>query len=154
MTDTGPAYYASWDPGGSRTERTTGLTYWDEKANMIEMKSLTEEEFDKEIEKIPDTVKVFVVEDYRPHGHINHTGNKLLTSQRIGDIRGYARRHGIDVIMQPSTILTIAAMWAQYKWPKSNTGKRQHLPDFISSYLHGFYYLSNKGLIKLKVLDS
>jgi hypothetical protein len=147
---TGIPTYTSWDPGGSASERTTGIAYWDERANVLDMKSLTEKEFDREIERIPDTVKTFIIEEYRPRGDVNHTGNKLLTSQRIGDIKGYARRHDIKVVEQRSMILKIAAMWAQYKLPP----KGQHLPDFASAYLHGYYYLFQQGLIKPKVLDS
>lgn len=152
--DFGPAYYASWDPGGSGVRRTTGLTYWDERANMIIMKSLSEEEFDREIENIPSSVKVFILEKYVPFGHINHTGNKLLTSQRIGDIKGYARRNKIEVIEQDSKILPIACMWAGIKWPRNNKGQKLHLPDSLSSYAHGYYYLFNKRLIKPRVLDT
>jgi hypothetical protein len=151
---TGIPTYVSWDPGGSSTKRTTGIAYWDEQANFIEMRSLTEKEFDEEIGKIPSTIKEFIIEQYKPHGHINHTGNKLTTAQRIGDIKGYARRHQIKVTEQPSTILQIAAMWAQYKIPRNHKGQKQHIPDYISAYLHGYYYLFRKGLIKAKVLDS
>lgn len=146
--------YISWDPGGSQTRRTTGIAYWDQKANLIETKSLTETEFDEEIDIIPSTVHTFIIEEYRPRGNVNHTGNRMLTSQRIGDIKGYARRHSIKVIEQPSKILTIAAMWTQYKWPKDEKSKKKHLEDYISAYLHGYYYLFNQGLIRMKVLDS
>lgn len=150
---TSDPYYASWDPGGSRTERTTGLAYWDEQATLIDMVSLTEKEFDEEIQKIPDTIRVFIIEQYTPYGHINHTGNKLLTAQRIGDIKGYARRNNIQVVEQKADILKIASMWAQYRITYNKRGKKQHIPDYISAYLHGYYYLYNKGLIKPKVLE-
>lgn len=145
--------YISWDPGGSATARTTGIALWDPDAELIDMKSLNEEEFDKQIESIPETVEVFILEKYVPFGHINHTGNKLTTAQRIGDIKGYARRHKIEIVEQRSDILTIAAMWAQYKIPRNRKGEKQHIPDYWSAYLHGYYYLFNKGLIKPKVLD-
>ncbi|SRR6266498_4990 len=143
----GVATYASWDPGGSTKRRTTGLCYWDQEANVLDLKIIGQKEFDYEIEHIPNTVKTFILEEYVPR-RISHIGNRLLTAQLIGDIKGYARRHDIQIVEQPSTILSIAAMWAQV-----NLKSNKHLPDYISAYLHGYYYLFNKGLIKPKVLE-
>lgn len=141
--------YISWDPGGSSTARSTGRTLWNEEANPEEMRSLTEEEFDRELERTPGTVEVFIIEEYRPYGHVNHTGDKLLTAQRIGDIKGYARRRGIKVVEVPANIKKIAAKWAQMKidWSK-------HIPDWQASFLIGYWWLFREGLIKPKVLDS
>jgi hypothetical protein len=146
-------YYASWDPGGSESRRTIGLTYWAEDAEMLHMTSLTQEEYDREIQNIPPTVKVFILERYIPFGHISHTGNKLTTAQRIGDIKGYARRNNIKVVEQDAKILTIGCMWAGVKRPRNSKGQKKHLPDYLSSYVHGYYYLFNLGLIRPKVLD-
>lgn len=144
----------SWDPGGSQNRRTTGVAWWTEQGELINMKSLTEGEFDELIENIPNTIKVFIIEKYIPFGHINHTGNPLLTSQRIGDIKGYARRHSIKIVEQKSDILTTACMWAGIKIERNNRGKKKHLADYLSAYAHGYYYLFNLGLIKPKVLEN
>lgn len=136
--------YVSWDPG----EKKTGRVKWDENANPVAIEELTEAQFDKDLTNTEPTVEVFIVEEYRPYGHIQHTGNKLLTAQRIGDIKGYARRHGIEVVEQPAQILKIAAMWSGTPIVKG------HWPDWQSAFLHGYYYLSDKGLIRPKVLDS
>lgn len=139
--------YVSWDPG----EKTTGRVKWNEAGFPVDIVELTEGQFDKDLESMEASVSVFIVEQYRPYGHVQHTGNKLLTAQRIGDIKGYARRHGILVVEQPAQILKVAAMWSGTPIPK---GKGFHWPDWQSAFLHGYYYLSDKGLIKPKVLES
>lgn len=139
--------YVSWDPG----EKKTGRVKWDEKANPVAIEELNGDQFDKDLYSTEDTVKVFIVEQYRPYGSVPHTGNKLLTAQRIGDIKGYARRHGIEVVEQPAQILKVAAMWSGTPIPRA---KKFHWPDWQSAFLHGYYYLSNQGLIRPKVLDS
>jgi hypothetical protein len=141
--------YVSWDPG----ETTTGRTYWDECANVVDMGDLSEAEFDQEMEKIPDTVQVFIIEEYRPYSHVNHTGDKLLTAQRIGDLKGYARRKNIKIIEVPANCKPIAAMWSQTKIPKTKQGKKKHMPDWMASYLIGYWWLFQQGLIRPKVLD-
>lgn len=144
-----PVKYTSWDPG----EKTTGRTHWDENAKVVDTEDLTEEEFDKDLEATPDTVELFIVEAYTPYGHINHTGNRMLTSQRIGDIKGYARRKGIKVVEVPANCKIVAAAWAQVKLPRDIKGKIKHIPDFMASYLVGYWYLCKEGLIPLKVLE-
>jgi hypothetical protein len=139
MTD---PIYASWDPG----EVTTGRCFWDDKANPLIMDELVQKDFDEIIENLPTTIQVFIIEQYRPYGHIQHTGNKLLTAQRIGDLKGCARRKGIKVVEQPANILKIASMWSGMELPPG------HTPDWMSAFLHGYYYLYNKGLIEPRVL--
>ena len=147
--------FASWDPGGSATLRTTGLVLWDEYAIPVDMMELNQEEFDKKMSGgLPNTIKEFIVEEYKPYGHINHTGNKLTTAQRIGDIKGYARRNGISVTEVPANCKVIAAAWAQVRLERDRrTGKIKHLPDWQAAYLVGYWKLFNDGLIRPKVLD-
>lgn len=146
--------YASWDPGGSPTKRSTGLVLWDENALPVDMMELTQAEFDEKMDGgLPDTIKEFIVEEYKPYGHINHTGSKLLTAQQIGDIKGYARRKGIKVTEVPANCKTIAAAWAQVKLERDKNGKIKHLPDWQAAYLVGYWKLFNDGKIRAKVLD-
>lgn len=142
--------YASWDPG----EKTTGRTYWSAEAKPLIMDEILQADFDLAIENLPSTITTFIIEQYRPYGHIQHTGNKLLTAQRIGDLKGCARRKGIEVVEQPAGILKIAAVWSGMPLPKTKAGKKVHVPDWQSAFLHGYYYLYQKGLIRSRVLDS
>ncbi len=139
--------YVSWDPGGSRKKKTTGMTKWDVDGNPRVIEQLGEEDVDRELSNMEDTVELFIIERYIPRPGVSHTGNKLLTARVIGNLEGFARRQGIEVFFQSSSILKIAAMWAQVKPPKG------HLPDKISAYLHGYYYLHKNGIIPAKVLE-
>jgi hypothetical protein len=141
--------YISWDPGGSASKRSTGRTLWDEQCTPEAMESLTEKEFDEKIEKTPDTVELFIIESYRPRPGISHTGDKLLTAQRIGDIKGYARRHKIEVVEIPPNVKMVAALWSGMK-----VDKTKHMPDWQASYLIGYWELHRRGLIRARVLDS
>src|SRR5688500_9536021 len=110
--------YVSWDPGGARKKKTTGMVKWDEEAKPRIVEELDEAGLDQAIIDMEDTVKLFIIERYIPVPGVSHTGNKLLTAQVIGNLKGYARRNEIEIIEQPSSILTVAAMWAQVKKPK------------------------------------
>lgn len=139
--------YVSFDPGV-----TTGVATWDEEGNLLRNIGVQQAGLDALLygfEQI-NTIKVFVVEEYRVYASkaVAHIGSKVETAQVIGQISATARRMGIEVVMQPATILNIAMMWAQVKKPKG------HLPDDVSAYLHGYYYLHRKGIIKAKVLET
>jgi hypothetical protein len=140
--------YVSWDPG-----QTTGMVHWNEKGEPINVKELKgDEALDEALDELePATeIETFIIEEYRVYGSkaIAHVGSKVLTAQVIGNLKAWARRHNIKVVEQRSDIKNIAAKWSQTKIPKG------HMPDWMAAYLHGYYYLHNKGLIRAKVLDS
>jgi hypothetical protein len=94
-------------------------------------------------------VIAFIVEEYRVYAHMAtaHIGSKVETAQCIGKIKMIAKMLGVPVIEQPATVLNGAAKWAGIK------RTARHWPDDISAYLHGYYYLHKKKLIKARVLD-
>lgn len=140
--------YVSWDPGQS-----TGVACWSETGDPLdvgtELKS--DDARDRFLDRLEShPVREFIIEEYRVYGSkaLAHTGSKVYTAQVIGDLKSWARRHGVKVIEQRSDIKEIAAKWAQVKVPKG------HMPDWMAAYLHGYYYLHRKGLIKPKVLET
>lgn len=141
--------YVSWDPGGKSTKKSTGMVKWDEEGKPREVKELDQLELDKELDELEPTIIVFIIEEYVVYSHKSkaHIGSKLPTVQTIGQLKAYARKHGIKVIEQRSDIKKMASMWAQVKVPNG------HMPDKMSAYLHGYYYLHRLGLIPAKVLE-
>lgn len=140
--------YVSFDPGQS-----TGITEWDEKGNVIKVG--IELKGDKALDIYLDSlegssVKIFIIEEYRVYGSNlgANIGSKVHTAQVIGYLKAWARRHKIKVIEQRADILKVAAKWAQVTLPKG------HPPDWLSAYLHGYYYLHRQGLIKPLVLEA
>lgn len=139
--------YVSWDPG-----QRTGFATWDAQGNPIKTGySLnSDEERDDFLDSLEnEPVHTFIIEEYRIYGSkaIAHVGSKVYTAQVIGDLKSWARRHGVKVVEQRSDIKGPAAKWAQVKVPKG------HMPDWMAAYLHGYYYLHRQGLIRAKVLD-
>lgn len=140
--------YVSWDPGTS-----TGVACWDKDGNPhrigTELKS--DEARDRFLDELANhPIREFIIEEYRVYASKAraHIGSKVYTAQVIGDLKSWARRHGVKVIEQRSDIKDSAAKWAQVTVPKG------HMPDWMAAYLHGYYYLHRKGLIRAKVLDS
>lgn len=137
--------YVSFDPG---EKGNIGYVVWDEKAAPIKLDQVSIEGLDKLFEELPDTVTTFIVEGYTVFGHVNHTGSKVVTAQVIGYIKGEARSRKITCVEQPSSILAVAQKWAGM----SMKGKHS-VSHWKSAYLHGYYYLHQKGLIRPRVLD-
>lgn len=132
----------AFDPGS----KSIGVAVWDEAYNPVGMDTVNQNELDVMLPKLE--ADKWVLEEYRVRNHkFNHQNSKVETIQVIGDIKGYARRHGIEVVEQPSHILGTAAKWARVTLPSG------HTPDHMSAYLHGFYYLRKNNLIKSKLFD-
>jgi len=133
----------AFDPG-----KRIGVSAWQEIEDkdpfLAYSETLTVKELDDTIEELE--APVWVIEEYTVYGNVNHTGSKVETARVIGNLTGYASRKGIKVVMQPATILKIAAMHAGIKLPKG------HTPDQMSSFLHGYEYLLKNGLTTPKVL--
>jgi hypothetical protein len=115
--------YISFDPG-----ETTGIAEWLESGELKAVHQLDQMELDdflKTLESEPP--EIFIMEEYRVFGHVNHTGSKIPTVQTIGQIKAFARRYSIEIIEQKEGIRKIAAMWSQTKIPKG------HMPDWMSA---------------------
>jgi len=133
--------FVSIDPGG-----TTGVVTWDANAKLLDALQLNREEFEDFLEKVsPAQV---ICEEYIVNPHVRHGGQKVETLRIIGAIESYCRRNKILLEMQRPQILTIAQKWSGKKMPKNHG-----ISHWVSAYLHGYYFLHRKGLIKARVLD-
>jgi len=101
---------------------------------------------DRPAEVIPAVV---ICEDYRVFGHKAkaHTGSRVETVQAIGMIKVYAKKWGAELVLQPSSILTIAQLWSGARLP-SNHDKSHD----IAAYNHGVYYLQKCGIRKSRLI--
>lgn len=137
--------YVAFDPG-----KTTGVAVWDESGKAILVGcELNEDDLDNYLDNlVPETVKLFIIEEYRIYSSVPHIGSKVETVQVIGQLKAYARKHNIKTIEVPADRKEIAAKWAQVSLPKGKT----HLPDWKAAYLIGYYYLHREGVIEPSVL--
>jgi hypothetical protein len=146
--------YISFDPGGAELA-TCGVATWNEKGEEIGRTKLNPGELDKFLEGLepvaPD-IREFIIEAYIGYGTnhgLHHIGSRFKTSQQIGMLKYYARRHNIIVIENASTDKNIAMKWSGTK----KTWKGTHMPDDVSAYLHGYHRMFKLGLIRPAVLD-
>lgn len=86
-------------------------------------------------------IECIVIEDFISRGGITR-GSRNEASQIIGAVKLSARGNSISVIRQEPGVRTTAAKWAGVRVPKG------HMPDEMSSYLHGVYYLRKQGKFK------
>lgn len=140
--------FISWDPG-----ETTGVACWDDRGNPIAVAQMEEADRDRFLNDLHDCLMYpskFIVEEYRIFGSkaTAHIGKKLNTSEVIGDLKSFARKHWIEVVEQPSSILNIAQKWSGVKIPTVHA--KSH---WASAYNHGYYYLHQQGIIRPRVLD-
>lgn len=150
MPPIGKELYISVDPG-----QTVGVATWDVDGHLIHKSKMPSPTFDTFLEALtrpeyPNKVIKFIIEEYRVYGSKStaHIGSKLPTVQCIGKVKMIARLLGVPVVEQPATKLRVAAKWAGVKIPGG------HIPDEISAYLHGYYYLHKAGLIPARVLET
>lgn len=141
--------YVSVDPGES-----VGLATWDEQGKLIHKSKMPRVDFEKYLWGLvepgyPHKILKFIVEKYVVYGNMAtaHIGQSNPTEQVIGMVDMIARRLGVSVVKQPATILRIAAKWAGVKVPSG------HIPDQVSAYLHGYYYLHQQNIIPARVLE-
>jgi hypothetical protein len=145
--------YISWDPGV-----TTGVVCWDlegepvRKAQLnINGLNLFLRNFEQHLRKNPEDKPVeWIIEDYRVFNHkaSAHAGSRLETARISGNLEGVAARAGIEIVFQPANILNITQMWSGVRMPSDHSKSHQ-----VSAYLHGYYRLHKKGIIKARVLE-
>lgn len=104
----------------------------------------------------PDLNIVFIMEDFklRFDKAIDQTGSNMPASRIIGAVQmvdEILQRQSSIVLQQPG-ILHTALKWAGYS-KLANKPRSYHVPDEISAYSHGVYYLINKGLRKHPIFD-
>lgn len=90
-------------------------------------------------------IKLFVIEEYivfhKKAGA--HAGSKLRVKEQIGAISLMAKLIGVPMERQMSKILNIAQKQSGIKMPHTHSETHK-----FSAFLHGWYYLHSKGLVK------
>lgn len=126
----------SFDPG-----KNTGLAIFDWDTG--ELKLRTEMSYDRLTEflsDIPINVGAIVVEDYIIRPGVGNRGHARGEAMRvIGQLESVAYRIGCTLVKQRPEVRLLAAKWAGYSVRKG------HMPDDISAWLHGIYYLRQQG---------
>lgn len=152
-TSLDPAWI-SFDPGDD-TKPSTGVTLWNKEGVVLQTNELSVENLYLLLDwiELSCAPNAFIVEEFRLYQHkaLAQSGSKLPTVQIIGSIKYCAHRlgiSGIDVYEIRADAKKIAAAWSQTKIP---TG---HLPNWMASYLIGYYHLHKIGIIKAKVLGT
>lgn len=137
MTKAG--YVLSFDPGD-----TTGIAMWSTAGELIWTKEMSLTELDDFLLSFDKEVSAIVYEDFRLFSHKakQQTGSRFGASQAIGKINLFARQVGATTKRQSSNILRVAAMHAEEKIPATG-----HIKDWLSAYLHGYYYLETMGVL-------
>lgn len=94
-----------------------------------------------------ENVDLLVVEGIRHNPNIQQGGSQRWESQVEGAVRMLGTLTGVEVVVQQPAILPVAAMHAGYEMPKTKTGRKKHLPDDVSAWLHGRYFLTSQGVL-------
>lgn len=92
-------------------------------------------------------INQLVVEGFRHNPNVNQGGSLHWASQVEGGVKMLGRVSGVPVKVQYSAILPVSMMHAGYDPPKTKTGKKKHLPDQDSAFLHGHYFLVGQGIL-------
>lgn len=90
-----------------------------------------------------DEPDLIVVEQYTLYKSkaLIQAGSKMETSQAVGAIEYFARRHKIPVVYQKADILKIASMWTGVDHDKNHANSHH-----MAAYQHGMYYLITNGM--------
>lgn len=151
-------YYVAFDPG-----KATGVAAFNQQGEILDTKILKNEtDLDNYLDTLEDrkTVKVIIYEKYRvgfSYGQLTtnakygrtHGGKSVPAEQAIGSILRTARKLKTEIVSQEPAILPVAAKWSGIPLPK-NHDQSHH----ISALNHGIYYLTNKGILKPRVLNN
>ncbi len=137
-------YMISWDPGES-----TGWCSWHESGALLATGTTrSREELYKLLDAFADNPpQVFVVEDWKlfKHKAVQQSGSKQETVRVIGVLDEWARQKKVTVVKQPSSLLPTTQLQSGVRLDSNH--KNSH---WQSAYNHGFHYLVQKGVLKLK----
>lgn len=142
--------FISIDPGKGRLS-TIGVTCWNRDPQPVFIENLNKEEFGALLDSLEgktEGMAEIIYEEYVVNPAIPHGGKKVETIQVIGQIKDFARRNKVPCVGQPASILGIAEKWSGVKMPKKHSTSHR-----ISAFLHGYYRLTQQGILKPRVLD-
>lgn len=130
------------DPGGMN-----GVA-WFEDAVWTGSDQIKLADLPKWLHKYEPRPDLIVYENFKlwKHRAIQQSGSDLPAAQAIGMIKSYASIYGIPLVDQSPQILKPAEMASQMKMPSDHS--QSH---WVSAYLHGYWYLVNKGLMKVYI---
>lgn len=89
-----------------------------------------------------------VIEDFVNDPKSARGGQRNGTSECIGAVEALCIKADATFTRQSNTILPVAKMHAGY------VDTHKHLPHQDSAFLHGYYYLTKKGVLQPKGLSS
>ncbi len=137
------SYMVSWDPGES-----TGWCSWHENGALLATGTeRSREDLYKLLDAFADAPpRIFVIEDWKlfKHKAVQQSGSSQETVRVIGVLEEWARQRDVEVVKQPSAILATAQLQSGVRL--STNHRNSH---WQSAYNHGFYYLVQKGVLKL-----
>jgi len=89
-----------------------------------------------------------VIENYVNDPGTPQGGQENPAAEVIGAVCYVAKRTGVPVVRQRAADMHHAMKFVGYEEPKTRSGRKKHVPDEDSAYLHGVYYLVGRGLMK------
>jgi hypothetical protein len=141
--------WISIDPG-----ETSGITTWNDSGNPIHYNEFDIPNLHKFLDWLEqiktDFLRKIIIEEYRLYQSkaLQQSGSHLETVQVIGMIKRCNYKLNLpDVVEVRADSKDIAAKWSGVKLPKG------HTPDWMSSYLIGYYWLHKHGIIPARVLE-
>jgi len=134
-----PYDVVAFDPG-----KNTGISYWNWETgeHLRSIRTLGLELTQLYVGSIvKGPIKWMIIEKYIPNQQVKRAdlGEAL---QVIGMVKGAGAAHNIPVVEQMPADRLIAAKWAEVRIP------RGHMPDDLSAYLHGYYFMRTRQRIQ------
>lgn len=138
--------YLAIDPGDS-----TGWASFDEKGNLTGFDKIKgHDEFLDFLEKLEP--RLIILENYKIRPTVGHNFSDVPTLQLIGAIKRFAHKKGTPIVEQTPNNMYIGlryiGFYEKYAKHRSKTGKmvQPHVPDNVSAWAHGEYYLVKNGI--------
>lgn len=137
--------YMSIDPG----EKRTGWARFDENGDTTGFGKINGiDEFLDWLEDQPPP-KTLILENYRVNPNISHAFSKVRTVEVIGGVKRYCRKHGVNLVEQRNTDLSIGLRYiGMYEVYYKGRKKIKHVDDEISALAHGEYFLVKNKIKK------
>ncbi len=142
--------HASFDPGDI-VKPSTGVTLWNKEGEVIQTNELDIKNLNLLLDWLESNcnLECIIAEEFRLYQHkaLQQSGSTLPAVQIIGMLKRSAYKMQNELIEIRADCKGIAAAWSQTKMPSG------HLPNWMASYLVGYYHLHKIGIIPAKVLE-